>query len=290
MQDIRPFVASGLALGGIYALSGVGLVVLFRTTGVINFAYGALGALSGLLCWQLTSDGVPAAVAYVTAVVAATVVSLLYGTFVNPLLARRDTAVRASGSLGLALVLLGGCTLIWGTNVSQLQLPLDNVGFAISTAHVTGTEVAALVLAIVLTTALGLFLRMSLMGTSMRALATDRELTALLGVPARRLELVTWSAVGVLAGVSGLLLSDLVTLQAASLTFLVITALAAAVVGQLSSLVATFVAGVLIGVLQACATPINAVTEYRDAVPFVVAIVALIIVDAIKGIRGGRPG
>ena len=55
-EEFRPFIATGLALGGVYALSGVGLVVLYRTTGVLNLAFGAIGAMGALIAWELINN------------------------------------------------------------------------------------------------------------------------------------------------------------------------------------------------------------------------------------------
>jgi branched-chain amino acid transport system permease protein len=65
-QDFQPFIVAGLALGGVYALSGVGMVVLYRATGVLNLAFGAVGAMGAFIAWTLINNtGVPAGVAYV---------------------------------------------------------------------------------------------------------------------------------------------------------------------------------------------------------------------------------
>ncbi len=63
MPNLGPFLVTGLAVGAIYALSGVGLVVIYRTSGVLNFAYGAIGATGALLAWQLIQNGSPDAFA-----------------------------------------------------------------------------------------------------------------------------------------------------------------------------------------------------------------------------------
>ena len=86
----------------------------------------------------------------------------------------------------------------------------------------------------------------------MRALANDREITAMLGVPVRRVEAAAWFGSGVICGIAGLLLSSLVGLDIATLTFFVIPALAAALIGQLSSLWLTLIGGFVIGIVQSC--------------------------------------
>jgi len=90
MPDLSPFLVSGLALGAIYALSGVGLAVLYRTTGTVNLAYGAIGALGAFVTWQLVQDGRPGWLAYAIGVLLATGLSTAYGVLINPLLAHRD--------------------------------------------------------------------------------------------------------------------------------------------------------------------------------------------------------
>jgi choline dehydrogenase-like flavoprotein len=84
------------------------------------------------------------------------------------------------------------------------------------------------------------------------------------------------SSSGILAGISGLMLADLVRLDAIVLTFLVIPAMAAAVVGRLRSLWGTMVGGLLIGVLEAVATPFQVISPYRSVAPFVVAIIVIL--------------
>ena len=122
----------------------------------------------------------------------------------------------------------------------------------------------------------------------MRALANDREITAALGVPVRRVEATTWLVSGALAGGAGLLLSNLVGLDAATLTFLVISSLAAALIARLRSLVVTLLAGIVIGLVSAMATPIFSISSYRDMTPFVLAAVALLFLARHQQISFAR--
>ena len=128
-----------------------------------------------------------------------------------------------------------------------------------------------------LTFGTALFLRHTNLGTAYRAIATDREITATLGVPVRRVEASAWLGSGVVCGTAGLLLADLfTTLDYAALTFLVISSLAAALIGRLRSLTATLLGGLTVGVVQAVLTPYESLTQYRTAAPFVLSIIALL--------------
>src|SRR3954452_3953218 len=276
-HEFQPFIVTGLALGGVYALSGVGLVVLYRATGVLNLAFGAVGAFGALLSWQLINhDGWAEGPAYLVCVLFGGVVTLAYGVLFGPPLAGRDPLVKATATLGLALILLGTMSWIWSDKARSMVLPTSNENFMISDVLVNYTQVIGFAFGVVITIATAAFLRFTSLGTAMRAMANDREITATLGVPVRRVEAVAWLGSGLLAGVAGLLLSNLVGLDANTLTFLVISSLAAALIARLQSLVVTLLAGIVVGLVNALITPILSISEYRDMTPFVLAIVALL--------------
>jgi len=282
-QDEQPFLVTGLALGGVYALSGVGMIVLFRTTGVLNLSFGAVGAFGALIAWQLINhSGMNQWLAYLVCVLFGGVITLAYGMVFGPALARRDPLVKTTATLGLTLILLGAMDLLWTSNGGasrSISLPTDNHGFMVGQIQVTTTDVIALAVGIVITVVTTAFLRYSKLGTAMRAMANDREITATLGVPVRRVEAAAWFGCGIVAGLSGILLADLVALDATTLTFLVISSLAAALIARLSSIWITFVAAIIIGVVDAAVTPITALTNYRDMTPFVLAAIALLFLN-----------
>jgi branched-chain amino acid transport system permease protein len=279
-DDFQPFIVTGLALGGVYALSGVGMVVLYRTTGVLNLAFGAIGALSALLAWDLINNSLwPEWPAYGVAVLIAAAITVGYGVVIGPALAGRDPLVKATSTLGLALILLGTMSWIWSDKARSQVLPTSEPAFDIGSVTVTYTQLIAFALGIAVTFGTAAFLRYTKLGTAMRGLANDREITATLGVPVRWVEAQAWLVSGILSGVSGLLLSDLVGLDAVSLTFLVISSLAAALIARLRSLLITFGAALVVGLASALATPINSISEYRNMAPFVLATIALLIIS-----------
>jgi branched-chain amino acid transport system permease protein len=277
MPDLRPYLVLGLALGGVFALSGVGLVVLFRATGVLNLAYGAVGALGALIAWSLINNlGFPEWAGYVVAVAFGGIATLAYGVLFGPPLAQRDPLVKAVASLGLTLILLGIMSWGWSYQAHALILPTTNWGFDLGGVRVNGTQLLGLGLGIFVTGFTAAFLRFTKVGVAMRSLANHREITAMLGVPVRRVEAAAWLGSGLLSGATGLLLSTLVGLDIVGLTFLVIASLSAALVGRLNSLGVTLVAGLAIGVVQSSLTAFLAVSSYRTVTPFVFAIVALL--------------
>src|SRR6202046_1939638 len=129
--DFQPFLVTGLALGGVYALSGVGLVVLYRATGVLNLAFGAGGAMGAFIAYSLIQAGDPGWVGWITCIVFGGVVTLGYGMLFGPALAGRGPLVQSISTLGLALVLFGVIDLAWPTTGGQspsISFPTDNGG------------------------------------------------------------------------------------------------------------------------------------------------------------------
>ena len=369
-DNFEPFIVSGLALGGVYALSGVGLVVLYRATGVLYLAFGAVGALGALVAWSLiTRAGAPGWVGWLACIVVAAAVTFGYGLLFGPALAKRDPLVKAVATIGLTLILYGAMDLLWTTSGGQarsLTLPTDNGGFTVGTVQVTWTQVIALGAGVVtlgygllfgpalakrdplvkavatlgltlvlfgvmdllwttgggqsraitlptdnggftlgqiqvtwtqvvglgagvaITVVTAAFLRYTKLGTAMRAMANDREITATLGVPVRWVEAAAWLGCGLLGGLAGLLLADLVALDATTLTFLVISSLAAALIARLRSIALTFVAAIVIGLIHDLLTPIQSLSNYRDMTPFVLAAVALLVLSRRRVISLSR--
>jgi branched-chain amino acid transport system permease protein len=285
-EDFQPFIVTGLALGGVYALSGVGIIVLYRATGVLNLAFGAIGATGAMIAWTLVHKaGVPDWAAYLVCVAFGAVVTLVYGMVVGPALAGREALIKMAATLGVALLLLGIMDLLWTTSggaARSLTFPTDNMTFTVGQIQVNWTQVIALALGVVITVVTGAFLRYTKLGTAMRAVANDREITATLGVPMRQVEAAAWVGCGVLSGVAGVLLADLVALDPTTLTFLVISSLAAALIAQLRSITVTLVAAIVVGLVNSMLTPITSLSNYRDMTPFVLAILALLFIITVR--------
>lgn len=293
MDDFKPYVLTGLALGGVYALSATGIVVLYQATGVLNLAFGAIGTLGALVAWQLIeSDVMSEWPAYAVCVLVGGAVTLLYGVVFGPAFAARDPLVKAMGTVGLMLILLGAMYWIWpvGTFARSLIMPTTNWGFQVDflDARVNGTQFIAMGFAIYVTLQTIVFFRFTNLGIATRALADDREIAATLGVPVRRVEAAAWLGSGLVCGASGLLLASLVGLDAGTLTFLVISSLAAALIARLRSLWVTFLAGIFIGLTEALITPIIELSRYRTMAPFVLAIAALLLFQRQSGVSMAR--
>lgn len=277
------FLVSGLAVGSLYALAGIGLVILRRSTGVLNFAYGAIAAAAAMVAWQIAELGVWAPLSWLSAVAAGVALSVAYCLIVAPRLAWREPAVKAIATLGYMLILLGLMGLLWDDSLRKLDFPTDKVAVMILGVRVTVTRIIAFCLAILAVVGMMVFLDRTRTGLNMRALADHRNHAALLGIPIVRTEVLAWAMSGVLAGLTGLLFGSLVRLEPAVITFMVVPATAAAVCGRLNSLTMTLAGGLLIGVVEAMLALAKPVADLRAMTPFVIA--GLVILWMQRGQR-----
>jgi len=288
LGDLWPYIIQGLAFGAMYAVTGTGLVVLYQTTGVVNLAFGAIGCMGAHIAWSLLggslSKPTPHAVgwrvlAYPMLVVVCAGLTLAYGVCIAPLLARRDPLVKSLGTLGLALLLLGVMKERWDTSKPR-AIELPSKRFTIAGGVATTTQLAALGFAILVVVVVSIFLKQTATGTAMRAIANDRDVSSLLGVPIRRVEALAWLGSGVICGCVFLMLPPLFkSIDQGTLTWFIIGALGGAIVGQFSSLWITFFASLVIGVIESILTPfsdsLQFMSDFRKITPFVVAVAAI---------------
>lgn len=275
------FLVSGLAVGSLYALGGIGLVILRNSTGVLNFAYGAIAAASAMFAWQIADWGLPGVISWVSAVLVGIGLSVAYGRFIAPSLAWREPAVKAVATLGYMLILLGLVGFIWDDALRKISLPSDKIAISILGVRVTLTRIIVFAVSIAAVIGMVQYLRRSRTGLNMRALADNRDHAALMGIPIVKTETLAWGISGALAGFTGLIFGSLVRLEPTVITFMVIPAVAAAVCGRLTSLPLTLLGGLFIGVVESMLTLYRPAAGLRTMAPFIIA--ALVILWMQRG-------
>lgn len=278
-MSILPFMVAGIGQGAVYALSGLGIVVLYRTSGVVNLAFGAWAALGAICAWSLMQAGMSAWLAWLASVSIATMGSVAYGVTVASRLSHRDPSIRTIGTLGLALALLGVISMVWNETPRRMVLPTDQMYLALVGVRLTYTRLIAFVSVFIAVAAVTLLLNRTQIGLWMRALANSRETSALLGVPVVLAEASAWALSGALAGFAGVLLASMVRLQPSFLTFLVIPAVATAVLGRLHSLWRTVLFGLLLGICESLLASYAPIAPFRSALPYVTALVAFALAN-----------
>ncbi len=277
------FLVSGLAVGSLYALGGIGLVVLYRATGVLNLASGAVGALGVMLAWQLQQWGWPEAATWAAAILTAVLLSVGYGRVIAPGLAWREPVVKAVATLGFAIIVLGLTAFFWEDDVRSFGLPTDNTAIVLLGMRVTLTRLIVVAAAFLIVAGIWLYLARTRTGLQMRSLANNRDLSAMIGVNIGRVETIAWGIAGVIAGFTGLMFGDLVRLEPFVITFMVIPSVAAAICGRLDNLGLVLAGGLAMGVVESLLTLSPTLKTIRPVAPFLIAAAVLLIMQR------GRP-
>jgi branched-chain amino acid transport system permease protein len=257
-ETITGAVIYALTAGAIYAVAASGLVVTYTTSGVFNFAQGAIGMIMAFLYWEVRINHAwPAWIAVVFVVL---IVAPLFGAFVDWSLMRRlvDTplVVQLVVTIGLMFFLMGLAATIWDENSLAPPLPeflADKHGIDIGDVVLTWHRFITIVVAILVAVFLRLLLHRSRTGVAMRAVVDNRELAGLHGVRPGRISSLAWAIGSSMAAIAGILLAPNVGLRVDVLTLFIVDAFAAAIIGRLRSLPWTFVGGLIIGVTQSFA-------------------------------------
>ena len=270
------FVTAGLAVGSLYALGGIGMVVLFRASGVLNFSAGAAGAAGAMTAWQIEQWGLWPPLAWIACILVALVLTLAYGRLIAPLLAYRETVVKAVATLGFALILLGLVAFLWPDDPRSLELPTDAISISLLKLKVTGTRLIAFAASVAICIGIYAFLGRTQIGLQMRAVANDRDLSALLGIPILKVETIAWAIAGLLAGFTGLMFANLIRLEPVVITFMVIPSIAAALSGRLDNLGLVLIGGLSMGVIESMLTLSATFKGVRPIAPFVIAALVLL--------------
>ncbi len=253
-QILQYLVIFALQSAAVYAIAASGLVVTYTTSGIFNFAHGAIGMVVAFAYWQLTKEGLfgvtlpPLAAFVVCLLVVAPLVGLALDVVIMRRLAGASTIAGIVATIGLLFALVQVASILWPQDQSY-TLPGFFPGKSVEVLSVNVTYHRGLSLLIAIGVAFGLrfLLYGTRLGTAMRAVVDSRELTALNGAEPDRVSSVAWMLGCSLAGLAGILIAPLLSqFTAIALTLLVIKAYAAAMVGRLRSLPLTFLGAVIL--------------------------------------------
>ena len=282
-----PELTQGLALGSLYGVIAVGLILIYRTNRIINFAAAAIGAVPAILGLLLdVQNGVPYLAMLPVAIIGGAVIGGLVDVLVIRRFARSPRLILTVVTLGVAqsLAALGFFIPVWlgarAGEIPRVPTPWENLKILDSHGKnvLTGNQVAALVTVVVLAVALAAFLRYTRIGIALRASAENADRASLLGIPVRRVQTVAWIVAGALAALAIFVQSPLIGVPSdATLGFdALLYALAAAVVARMERMGVAVVAGMGIGLLVTASIARTGSNELSSALMLIVIIVALL--------------
>jgi branched-chain amino acid transport system permease protein len=244
-------VIGGLVTGSLYGLLALGIVLIYRTTGVLNFAYGAIAALCACFLYILVTGlqlnfwlALP-----LTLVFALLVGMVLERGFARPVL-HAPIFTKAIATLALALVLETVAQAIWPqlAEVQHFSTPFEGHAFSLGGLYISAIDIVILVATALLVLALNLFLTHTRLGIAMRAMADNIPATRLMGAPAGRIFMMVWALSAALAALCGILLAaQQALIDVQFMDPILLPAFVGAVLGGLDSLPGALLGGLLVG-------------------------------------------
>jgi branched-chain amino acid transport system permease protein len=240
----------GLLSGVMYSLVALGFVLIYKASGVFNFAQGAMVFFAALTCVGLVEMGFNFWIALVLTLGAMVVLGLLTERIVLRPLVNQPQITLFMATIGLTFVIEGAAQLLWGSQPHNLDLGIEDVPLA-WVADRTGLiiskfDLVAAGIAAALVTGLGLFFSRTRIGRALRAVADDHQAALAVGIPLQQIWGIVWAVAGFVALVAGLLWGARNGVQFA-LTFLALTALPVLILGGFESIPGAIVGGLIVG-------------------------------------------
>lgn len=248
MTDFLNAIISGAGFGSLYGLVALGLVVIFKSTGILNFSAGALMAVGGFVAASFGGSGFWIAAALAVAIVAA-VGALANVTVMRPLLGR-GLFPGVMVTIGLTSVLEGASGIIFGQQSQFLANPIASPTITLPLGtSMSSTLMVAVVLSVATTLLLSIAFKRTAVGLQLRAAAVRPAIAAMFGANPGRIFTYAWAVAGGLAALAGALLASL-TVADVSIAAFALRAFAAMIVGGVDSLGGALLGGILVGVIE----------------------------------------
>lgn len=286
MYELVLAITDGLAIGGVYAALALALVLVFRTTGILNFAQGEMGTVGTFVVWWLIAAHLPVWVAIALGLVLA----FAGGVFVERVLIRPiqniDPVLAVKNTLGIYLVCNGLTAIVFGADLRDFPSIFGNKSVMIAEVPVSYASIGMIVTILVAVLVLYLLLQKTDFGLQMRAAASNPMSSELSGINTARTFGFGWGLATMMATLSGVLVAPILLLDNNLLVNILVYAFAAIVLGGFNSLPGAVFGGFMIGLTETFAAVYLPVigTDFKILVPL--ALVVLLLIFKPSGLFG----
>ncbi len=277
MADVLTFALLGVGIGATYAIAAMGIVVVYRGSGLVNFAHVGMAVAGAFVYAEARDGGAPEIAAVLAGLACSAAIGLATHLLVMQRLQRASTLTRVVATLGLLIVLQSGALLIYGDGIRLVPSLLPTTTVDIGGASVGADRLWLAAISMVVGAVLWAVYRFTGFGRLTTAVAENARAVAALGRSPQRAAMVNWVVGAILAGAAGILLAPVVGLSVPQISLLLIPALAAALVGGFSSFGLAWAGAMAIGVAQSEITRYVSAPGWSSAVPILIVIAILLL-------------
>ncbi len=244
-------VISGMLTGVLYSMVALGFVLIFKASGIFNYAQGAMVLFAALTLVGLIEHGAPLWIALILTVAIMVVMAFVVERYMLRPLVNQDLIILFMATIGLNFVLEGFGQIVWGSNVKALDIGIPDYPFEINIGAeyilLSTFDVYAALIGAVMVISLSVFFHMTTIGRALRAVADDHQAAMSVGIPLRNIWIIVWSVAGIVGLVAGIMWGAKTGVQF-SLTLIALKALPVLILGGFTSIPGAIIGGLIIGV------------------------------------------
>lgn len=285
MSLLWQFVVSGVGTGSVYALIAMGYSLIYKETGIINFAQGEFAMIGAMSLWMFQQQGWPLIPALIAAVAVAAVVGAGISRIVMHPARHSAPLTLIFITLGLDTALRGIATLLWGVNPVAVNPLSGNGSIHLIGAVLSVQNLWVLLGAAVVALALYLFLERTYLGRGMEAAMDNPQAAQLFGMDPLKFSLYTWISAAIIGAVGGALLAPITTANANMGLDLGLSGFVGAIIGGIDSLPGAALGGLVLGLVQSVAAGYVSST-WADGIAY--AVLFLVLLVRPQGLMGSH--
>ncbi|MCH7478195.1 MAG: branched-chain amino acid ABC transporter permease, partial [SAR324 cluster bacterium] len=240
-------VIAGLLTGVMYSLVALGFVLIFKASGVFNFAQGAMVLFAALTLVGLMERGVPIWLAMILSMAVMVGLAFAVEKFMLRHLVNQEGIILFMATIGLNFVLEGTGQIVWGSDVKQLNVGIPDKSFEVAGILLNQFDLFAAAIGAVLVFGLAIFFQKTPIGRALRAVADDHQGALAVGIPLKNIWIIVWSVAGIVALVAGIMWGAKSGVQF-SLSLIALKALPVLILGGFTSVPGAIIGGLIIGV------------------------------------------
>ena len=275
--QILQYIFTGLTIGSIFAMVGLGFNIIYNATDIINFAQGEFVMIGGMVMISLTKGlKIPMIPAFLLTVIIVGIVGILMERLaINPL-SNPSIITLIIITIGASIVFKGLAMFIWGKDTFILPPFTGETPIIVGGAVIIPQSLWVLGITLLVVIGLAVFFEKTLLGKAMRACATNRKAASLMGINVNRMVMLSFALSAAIGAVAGVIITPISLMEYQRGTMLAIKGFAAAILGGLGSGTGAVIAGFIIGVMESMGAGFIS-SGYKDAIALIVLLLVLFI-------------
>lgn len=270
-------IVSGISIGCIYAMCGLGFVLIYNAVGAVNFAYGEMVMFGGYFGYLATSTfGLPLALGFVFSILAMSILGLFNNYFAYYPIKNRPIVTIIIASIGMSILLRNSALIGWGPDPLKIGSFMGSGVYDFGSFVIPKHQILVFIITPMVFIGQFIFFSRTSIGRKLEATAQDQEAAKLMGIKVNHMIALTFILSGILASIAGFLVAPLWFIEPDIGLYLIVKAFIAIVIGGFGSIPGLIVAAIFLGITEVMVAS-HLTSEYKDVISFLILIIVLLV-------------